>query len=69
MLSLAAMVLGALLLILVPVLLVGLAFAHIEATPALGMLVQQSYHLSGTLVIGSAAGGMALLIIGATLRD
>jgi hypothetical protein len=58
MLSLAAFVAGALLLLLVPVTLLVLAFAHAHDT-----------QLPGTLVILSAAGGMAFIVIGAALRD
>lgn len=57
-LSLAVMALGALLLLLVPMLLVALAFAQVR-----------DVELPGTLVILSATGGMALIVIGAALWE
>ncbi|MBF6613193.1 MAG: hypothetical protein IVW55_08700 [Chloroflexi bacterium] len=57
-LSLVVIVLGALLLLSLPVVLVVLAFGQ-----------EQNVRLPGTLVIISAAGGMALLVIGAALRE
>lgn len=57
-LSLVVIVLGALLLLSLPVVLVVLAFGQ-----------AQNVRLPGTLVIISAAGGMALLVIGAALRE
>lgn len=56
-LSLFIIILGALLLLFVPSMLVFLAFAR------------QGIELPGTLVILSATGGMALVAIGAALRD
>ena len=52
------MALGAILLLLVPTMLVVLAFTR--ATDV---------RLSGTVVILSAVGGMALVVVGAALRD
>ncbi len=57
-LSLIFMALGAILLLLVPTMLVVLAFAQ-----------TRDVDLSGTVVILSAVGGMALVVIGAALRD
>ncbi len=57
-LSIVVIVLGALLLLSLPVVLVVLAFVR-----------EQNARLPGTLVIISAAGGMALVVIGAALRE
>jgi hypothetical protein len=57
-LGLAVMVAGALILSVVPLLLLVLALGGTE-----------TFQLPGTLVILSAAGGMALVLIGAVLRD
>jgi hypothetical protein len=57
-LALVAMVVGALLLLLMPAAL--LYFAVTDA---------QDAHLPGTLVIVSATGGMALLALGALIRE
>jgi hypothetical protein len=52
------MIVGVLLLVMVPVVLVVLAFGHVT-----------DFHMPGTLVILSATGGMALLAVGAALFE
>jgi hypothetical protein len=56
--SVAVMVVGAILLLIVPLLLVALAFGGTRRAD-----------LPGTLVILSATAGMALIAVGAALRD
>jgi len=56
-LSIALIVLGALLLMIMPTILLFFSFAS------------KSGHLPGTLVILSSAGGMAFILVGAALRD
>lgn|GEM_PF-3196001 len=58
MLSLIFMVLGAILLLLVPAMLVVLAFSQ-----------ARDVRLPGTVVILSAVMGMAFVVVGAALRD
>jgi len=57
-LSMAAIILGALLLLVMPLTLIFLAVTS-----------KEDAQLPGTLVIVSATGGMMLLAIGAVLRD
>lgn len=56
-LSLALIVLGGILLVLVPLLLVGLAFAGAK-----------DVHIPGTLIIISVVSGMSLVALGAAVR-
>lgn len=57
-LSLIVMAVGALLLLLVPVILLALAITQAK-----------DVHIPGTLVILTVAGGMALVVIGAALHE